>query len=124
MAGRGAHHPEGAMIYAGLDVSLSSVAICVVDAAGVILREGTVVAEPAKIAAFLRAADGQLARVGLEAGPMSEWITAGLIALGLPAVSLEARQVKAALSAMPVKTDRNDARGIAQVVRTGWFKAV
>lgn len=47
-----------------------------------------------------------------------------LIELGLPAVSLQARQVKAALSAMPVKTDRNDARGIAQVVRTGWFKPV
>jgi transposase len=55
---------------------------------------------------------------------MSEWLTASLIRLGLPAISLEGRQVKAALSALPVKTDRNDARGIAQVVRTGWYKAV
>lgn len=67
---------------------------------------------------------GQVERVGLEAGPTSEWLTANQIELGWPAVSLEVRQVKAALSAMPVNTDRNDARGIAQVVRTGWFKPV
>lgn len=112
------------MIYAGLDVCLASVSICIIDEAGLILREGIVAAEPADIAAYLAPCGTQLARVGLEAGPMAEWIAGGLIAFGLPAVCLESRQVKAALSAMPVKTDRNDARGIAQVVRTGWYKAV
>jgi transposase len=112
------------MIYAGLDVCLASVSICVVDEAGSILREGVVPADPEHVAAFLSPWDTQLTRVGLEAGPTSEWIAGGLISLRLPAICLESRHVKAALSAMPVKTDRNDARGIAQVVRTGWFKAV
>lgn len=92
--------------------------------AGRIIREGTTSADAPSIAHYLEPLTGQVERVGLEAGPISEWLTANLIQLGLPAISLEARQVKAALSAMPVKTDRNDARGIAQVVRTGWFKPV
>jgi len=79
---------------------------------------------PPSIAHYIEPLAGQVERVGLEAGPISEWLIANSIQLGLPAISLEARQVKAALSAMPVKTDRNDARGIAQIVRTGWFKPV
>ncbi|MDF0522927.1 IS110 family transposase [Bradyrhizobium yuanmingense] len=112
------------MIYVGLDVSLNSVAVCAVDETGKLIREGTTLADAPSIVQYLEPWAGQVERVGLEAGPISEWLTANLIELGLPAVSLEARQVKAALSAMPVKTDRNDARGIAQVVRTGWFKPV
>ncbi|MGY3622152.1 IS110 family RNA-guided transposase [Bradyrhizobium sp. USDA 10063] len=112
------------MIYVGLDVSLNSVAICAVDETGRLFQEGTTSADAPSILRYLAPSTGQVERVGLEAGPTSEWLTANLIALGLPAVSLEARQVKAALSAMPVKTDRNDARGIAQLVRTGWFKPV
>lgn len=112
------------MIYVGIDVSLNSVAICVVDNAGKPIRDGTASADAPSIADYLEPFADQVQRVGLKAGPMSEWLTANLIQLGLPAICLEARQVNAALSAMPVKTDRNDARGIAQVVRTGWFKAV
>lgn len=112
------------MIYVGLDVSLNSVAICVVDADGRLVREGATAADAPSITRYLEPWADQVERIGLEAGPTSEWLTANLIELGLPAISLEARQVKAALSAMPVKTDRNDARGIAQVVRTGWFKPV
>jgi len=112
------------MIYVGLDVSLNSVAICVVDETGKLIQEGTTPADAPSILRYLERWAGQIERIGLEAGPTSEWLTANLIALGLPAVSLESRQVKAALSAMPVKTDRNDARGIAQLVRTGWFKPV
>jgi len=112
------------MIYVGLDVSLNSVAICVIDASGKLVQEGTTSADAPSIARYLEPLSGRVERVGLEAGPTSEWMTANLIQLGLPAISLESRQVKAALSAMPVKTDRNDARGIAQVVRTGWFKQV
>lgn len=112
------------MIYVGLDVSLNSVAICVIVASGKLVQEGTTSADAPSIARYLEPLSGRVERVGLEAGPTSEWMTANLILLGLPAISLESRQVKAALSAMPVKTDRNDARGIAQVVRTGWFKQV
>lgn len=112
------------MIYVGLDVSLNSVAVCAVDETAKLIREGTTLADAPSIVQYLEPWAGQVERVGLEAGPMSEWLTAHLIELGLPAVSLEARQVKAVLSAMPVKTDRNDARGIAQVDRTGWFKPV
>lgn len=112
------------MVYVGLDVSLNSVAICVIDSDGKVVREGTTIADPPSIAHFLGPWSGAVERVGLEAGPTSEWLTANLLKLGFPTVSMEARQVKAALSAMPVKTDRNDARGIAQVARTGWFKPV
>lgn len=112
------------MCYVGLDISLSTASVCVVDQDGAVLCENVVAAEVADIARFLKALPAPPVRVGLEAGPLSEWITARLIDHGFIAISLECRQVKAALSAMPVKTDRNDARGIAQVVRTGWFKAV
>jgi transposase len=112
------------MVYVGLDVSLNSVAICVIDNDGKVVREGTTIADPPSIARFLGPWSGAVERVGLEAGPTSEWLTANLLKLGFPTVSMEARQVKAALSAMTVKTDRNDARGIAQVARTGWFKPV
>ena len=65
-----------------------------------------------------------LTRIGLEAGPLSQWLYAGLTKAGLEVVLLETRQVKAALSAMVVKTDRKDARGIAQLLRMGWFRPV
>jgi transposase len=63
-------------------------------------------------------------RIGLEAGPLSQWLHAGLSEAGLETVLLETRHVKAALSAMIVKTDRKDARGIAQLLRMGWFRPV
>lgn len=112
------------MVYVGLDVSLNSVAVCVIDREGQILKEASVASEASAISQCLQPWRDRIAKIGLEAGPMSEWLTAGLAELGFPAISLEARQVKAALSAMPVKTDRNDARGIAQVVRAGWYKIV
>jgi hypothetical protein len=63
-------------------------------------------------------------RIGLEAGPLSQWLYAGLVAAGFEVVLLETRHVKAALSAMVIKTDRKDARGIAQLLRMGWFRSV
>lgn len=109
---------------AGLDVSLESISICIVDEAGSCIWEGQVAGEPEAALAALRAWADSLSQIGLEAGPTSEWIAARLLEAGLPVVCLETRHVKAALSAMTVKTDRNDARGIAQIVRSGWFKAV
>ena len=66
----------------------------------------------------------ELARIGLEAGPLSQWLHSALCAAGFEVVLLETRHVKAALSAMTVKTDRKDARGIAQLLRMGWFRSV
>ncbi len=110
--------------YAGLDVSMEETSVCIVDEQGTILREGTVQTEPEAITSFLSALQLSLVRVGLEAGPMSPWLCHELVAAGLPAICIETHHAKAAMQAQNVKTDRNDARGIAHMMRTGWFKAV
>jgi transposase len=110
--------------YAGLDVSLELTSVCLVDGQGQVVREAKVASEPEALIRFLREQDLEIARVGLEAGPLSQWLHAGLIAVGFETVLLETRHVKAALSAMTVKTDRRDARGIAQLLRLGWYRPV
>ncbi|NEU14509.1 IS110 family transposase [Methylobacterium sp. BTF04] len=110
--------------YVGLDVSLDQTSLCVLNATGQIVRETKLDTDPDAIAEYLGQAALAIERVGLEAGPLSQWLHAGLVAHGLPAICIETRHTKAALGAMPVKTDRGDARGIAQLMRTGWFKAV
>ena len=110
--------------YAGIDVSLEQSSVCVVDATGRIVRETKVPSEPEALVAFFRQLGLPLTRIGLEAGPLSQWLYAGLTKAGFEVVLLETRQVKAALSAMIVKTDRKDARGIAQLLRMGWFRPV
>ena len=110
--------------YAGIDVSLERSSVCVVDASGRIIREAKVASEPEALVGFFAQLGVPLTRVGLEAGPLSQWLHAGLTEAGFEAVLLETRQVKAALSAMVVKTDRKDARGIAQLLRMGWFRPV
>lgn len=110
--------------YVGIDVSLEQSSVCVVDAGGRIVREAKVASEPQGLVQFLTGLALPLARVGLEAGPLSQWLYAGVTAAGFEAVLLETRHVKAALSAMVVKTDRKDARGIAQLLRMGWFRPV
>lgn len=112
-------------LYAGLDVSLELTSICVVDEEGRMVLEAKAASEPDAIADALRETAGEFVRVGLEAGPLSQWLFFGLKDAGLPAVCLEARHAKAAMVAMNRnKNDRNDARSIAQLVRSGWFKAV
>ena len=110
--------------YAGIDVSLEQSSVCVVDATGRIVREAKVASEPAALVGFFQQLGVPMTRIGLEAGPLSQWLHAGLAGAGLEMVLLETRQVKAALSAMVVKTDRKDARGIAQLLRMGWFRPV
>jgi len=110
--------------YAGIDVSLEYSSVCVVEAGGKIVREGKVASEPEALIAWFGEFGMALARIGLEAGPLSQWLYAGLRQAGLAVELLETRHVKAALSAAPVKTDRNDARGIAQLMRLGWFRPV
>jgi transposase len=110
--------------YAGIDVSLELSSVCVVDATGRIVREAKVASEPEALIAWLRGLGLELARVGLEAGPLSQWLYAAMRAAGLPVELLETRHVRDAFKAMPVKTDRKDARGIAQLLRLGWFRPV
>jgi transposase len=110
--------------FAGLDVSLETISICIVNADGDILLEKKIEAEPAAIVAVLKHFGRPLKRIGLEAGPTSSWLYSELRCIGYPAICLECRHVKAGLSAMRNKTDRNDARGIAQLVRLGWFRQV
>jgi transposase len=110
--------------YVGLDVSLDQTSLCVLDAAGQTICEAKVDTDPDAIGAYLRRYELRIKALGLEAGPLSQWLHAGLVRLGLPAICIETRHTKAALGAMPVKTDRGDARGIAQLMRTGWYRAV
>ncbi len=110
--------------YAGLDVSLELTSVCLVDATGEVVREAKVASEPEALVRFMCEQQLPVARVALEAGPLSQWLHAGLVEAGFDAVLLETRHVKAALSAMTVKTDRRDARGIAQLLRLGWYRPV
>ena len=108
--------------YAGLDVSLELTSVCIVDVQGEIVCEAKVASEPEALIGLLRTLP--ITRVGLEAGPLSQWLHTGLVRAGFETVLLETRHVKAALSAMTVKTDRRDARGIAQLLRLGWYRPV
>ena len=110
--------------YAGIDVSLALASVCVVDAKGKVVKEAKVDSNPQALVAFFNGLGFSLTRIGLEAGPLSQWLHAGLTRAGFETVLLETRHVKAALSAMTVKTDRKDARGIAQLIRMGWFRPV
>ena len=110
--------------YAGIDVSLESASVCVVDATGRIVREAKVASEPDVLIAWFRGLEFRVTRIGLEAGPLSQWLYAGMRDAGLAVELLETRHVRDAFKAMPVKTDRKDARGIAQLMRLGWFRPV
>src|SRR6201988_2704814 len=110
--------------YAGIDVSLESASLCVVDASGRIIREAKVASEPKVLIGWFRMLGLAVTRIGLEAGPLSQWLYAGMREAGLPVELLETRHVRDAFKAMPVKTDRKDARGIAQLMRLGWFRPV
>ncbi|MGY3577884.1 MULTISPECIES: IS110 family RNA-guided transposase [unclassified Bradyrhizobium] len=110
--------------YAGIDVSLECSSVCLVDGTGKILRETKVASEPAALIAWFRSLGLVLERIGLEAGPLSQWLYAGLRDAGLAVELLETRHVREAFKSMPVKTDRNDARRIAQLMRLGWFRPV
>ena len=110
--------------YVGLDVSLNEVAICVVDADGKVVREGAVPSEPEAIMAWLERHRGNIETVGLEIGGISRWLHGELTRSGLPAVCIDPRRLRALTKTMAVKTDRNDARAIAHVVRAGWYRPI
>lgn len=111
--------------YAGLDVSLAETSVCVVDADGTIVKEGKAASEPEAIARWLRELGLPLARVGLETGALAGWLAEEMTQLGVPdVICMDARHARAAMVAMTHKTDRNDARALAQMLRTGWFRQV
>ena len=110
--------------YAGIDVSMEYSSVCVVDGTGKIVREDKVVSEPSGLIGWFGSLGLSLARIGLEAGPLSQWLFAGMRNAGLAVELLETRHVRNAFRTMPVKTDRKDARGIAELIRLGWFRPV
>ncbi len=110
--------------YAGIDVSLECSSVCVVDGSGKIIRETKIASEPAALIGWLGSLGFGLGRIGLEAGPLSQWLYMAMKQAGLAVELLETRHVRDAFKAMPVKSDRNDARGIAQLMRLGWFRPV
>jgi transposase len=110
--------------YAGIDVSLEQSSVCVVDATGKIIREAKVASDPDALIEWFGSLGMRLSRIGLEAGPLSQWLFKGMEEAGLPVELLETRHVRNAFKTMPVKTDRKDARGIAELIRLGWFRPV
>lgn len=110
--------------YIGLDVSLKETHICVLDQNGDIVHEGRAASDPAALRDYIQSLDMNVTLIGLEAGQLSAWLFHGLTDAGLPAVCVESRHMNAALKAQRIKTDRNDARGIAHMMRTGWYRTV
>jgi transposase len=110
--------------YAGIDVSLEYSSVCVLDGSGKIVREAKVLSEPDALIAWFGSLGFGLERIGLEAGPLSQWLYAAMKKAGLAVELLETRHVHNAFETMPMKTDRNDARGIAELMRLGWFRPV
>src|SRR5213596_934563 len=109
--------------FAGLDISVKETSVCIVDDAGKIVREVKVASEPGALLAVLTNSSYRLKRIGLEAGPLSQWLYSALAEAELPVVCVETRHMQAALKAQINKTDRN-ARGIAQMMRVGLYRPV
>jgi transposase len=110
--------------FAGLDVSGKDTSVCIVDETGKIIREVKVASEPDALLAVLRNPAYRFKRIGLEAGPLSQWLFSALAEADLPVICVETRHMRAVLKAQINKTDRNDARGIAQMMRVGLYRPV
>ena len=110
--------------FAGLDVSVKDTSVCIVDGTGKIAREVKVPSEPKALLKVLTNPSYRFKRIGLEAGPLSQWLLSALAEAGLPVICVETRHMRAVLQAQINKTDRNDARGIAQMMRVGLYRPV
>jgi transposase len=108
--------------FAGLDVSVKETSVCIVDDTGRIVREVKVASEPGALLPVLTNPAYHFKRIGLEAGPLSQWLFSALAEAELPVVCVETRHMQAVLKAQINKTDRNDARGIAQMMRVGLYR--
>jgi transposase len=120
------HRLEGSAMeqYVGSDVSQEQTSVCVLEAGGRIVWQGHCASPPEALASTIRARAPHAVKIGLEAGPLSSWLWHALQAMGLPVVCLDARHAKAALATHVNKTDKNDDLGLAQIVRTGWYREV
>jgi transposase len=110
--------------FVGLDVSLKETSICVIDDVGKILWNGRTDTTPEAIATAVKRHGPRTARIGLESGQLSNWLFHALNEAGLPIICVDARHAKAALSLKVNKTDANDALGLAQIMRVGWYREV
>jgi transposase len=110
--------------FAGLDVSVKETSICIVDETGRIVREVKVASEPEALLVVLKNSGYHFGRIGLEAGPLSQWLYSALGEANLPVICVETRHMRSILKAQINKTDRNDARGIAQMMRAGLYRPV
>ena len=110
--------------YVALDVSLKEISVCIIDSKGAVVFEGKIAAEPATLVELIRRKAPQVVRVGLETGSTSPWLFHALTSAGLPVVCMDARHAHAALSMRPMKSDRSDARGLADMLRMGWYREV
>src|SRR3974390_2851783 len=110
--------------FAGLDVSVKETSVCILDDAGKIVKEVKVSSEPKALLKVLTNPAYRFKRIGLEAGPLSQWLLSALAEAGLPVICVETRHMRAVLQAQINKTDRNDARGIAQMMRVGLYRPV
>ena len=110
--------------FAGLDVSVKETSVCIVDDTGKIVREVKVASEPEALLQVLKNPTYRFKRIGLEAGPLSQWLYTALAEAGLPVICVETRHMRAVLKAQINKTDRNDARGMAQMMRVGLYRPV
>ena len=110
--------------FGGLDVSVKETSVCIVDETGRIVREVKMASEPEALLAVLKNPTYWFKRIGLEAGPLSQWLFSALAEAGLPVICVETRHMRAMLKAQINKTDRNDARGMAQMMRVGLYRPV
>jgi transposase len=110
--------------FGGLDVSVKETSVCIVDDTGRIVREVKVASEPGALLQALMNPAYHFKRIGLEAGPLSQWLYSALAEAGLPMICVETRHMRAVLKAQINKTDRNDARGMAQMMRAGLYRPV
>ncbi len=110
--------------FAGMDVSVKETSVCIVDDTGKIVREVKVASEPEALLPVLTNPLYRFKRIGLEAGPLSQWLFSALADAGLPVICVETRHMRAVLQAQVNKTDRNDARGMAQMMRAGLYRPV
>jgi transposase len=110
--------------YVALDVSLKEVSVCILDEKGGVVFEGKSPADPSAVADVIRSNAPDVVRVGLETGATTPWLYHALTAAGLPVICMDARHANAALSMRPRKSDRSDARGLADILRMGWYREV
>jgi transposase len=108
--------------YVGLDVSMEETSVCVLDGGGNIVFEGKTSSQPDALSKLLRAKASDAARIVLETGSLASWLWHELRGRNFPVICLDARHVRAALSMRVNKTDRNDARGLAELAWMGWYR--